>query len=71
MLQCTSDTLVSGATSTSHLWADDLHLSPNGHAYIGALAANRTRAESVLIGSGQVLSARTGFPRGASGSPHL
>ncbi len=43
VLQCTSDTLVSGATSTSHLWADDLHLSPNGHAYIGALAANRTR----------------------------
>lgn len=43
VLQCTTDTLVTGATSTSHLWADDVHLSPNGHAYVGALAANRTR----------------------------
>lgn len=44
VLQCTTDTLVTGATSTSHLWAHDVYLSPNGHAYIGALAANRTRA---------------------------
>lgn len=43
VLQCTSDTLITGATSTSHLWADDVHLSPNGHTYIGSLAANRTR----------------------------
>ncbi len=43
VLQCTTDTLVTGATSTSHLWADDRHLSPNGHAYIGSLASNRTR----------------------------
>ncbi len=43
VLQCTTDTLVTGATSTTHLWADDVHLSPNGHAYIGSLAANRTR----------------------------
>lgn len=44
VLECTSDTLVTGATSTSHLWADDIHLSPNGHAYIGSLAASRSRA---------------------------
>lgn len=44
VLDCTADTLVTGATSTSHLWADDTHLSPNGHAYIGSLAASRTRA---------------------------
>lgn len=43
-LECTTDTLLSGATSTSHLWADDLRLSPNGHAYIGSLAASRARA---------------------------
>ncbi|TXH51389.1 MAG: esterase [Burkholderiaceae bacterium] len=43
VLQCTSDTLVTGATSTTHLWADAIHLSPNGHNYVGALAANRTR----------------------------
>ncbi len=43
VLQCTSDTLVTGATSTSYLWADDRHPSPNGHAYIGAAAANQTR----------------------------
>lgn len=44
VLDCTSDTLITGATSTSHLWADATHLSPNGHAYIGSLAASRTRA---------------------------
>ena len=43
VLQCTTDTLVTGATSTTHLWADAIHLSPNGHAYLGALASNRTR----------------------------
>ena len=44
VLDCTGDTLVTGATATNHLWADDTHLSPNGHAYIGSLAASRTRA---------------------------
>lgn len=44
VLDCTADTLVTGATSTTHLWADDTHLSPNGHAFIGSLAASRTRA---------------------------
>lgn len=44
VLDCTSDTLVTGATSTNHLWADDTHLSPNGHNYVGSLAASRSRA---------------------------
>lgn len=44
VLDCTTDTLITGATATSHLWADATHLSPNGHAYIGSLAASRTRA---------------------------
>lgn len=44
VLDCTSDTLITGATNTSHLWADATHISPNGHAYIGSLAASRTRA---------------------------
>jgi len=41
---CTTETLVSGGTATSYLWADDTHLSPNGHTYVGSLAASRTRA---------------------------
>lgn len=44
VLDCTSDTLITGATPTSHLWADATHISPNGHGYIGSLAASRTRA---------------------------
>jgi outer membrane lipase/esterase len=38
---CTSQTLVTGATATTHLWADQLHLSPVGHANIGSLAVAR------------------------------
>jgi outer membrane lipase/esterase len=41
---CTTDTLVTDGTATSYLWADDTHLSPNGHTYVGSLAASRTRA---------------------------
>lgn len=44
VLDCTIDTLVTGATATSHLWSDATHLSPNGHAFIGSLAASRARA---------------------------
>jgi hypothetical protein len=44
VIDCTTDTLITGATSTSHLWADAIHISPNGHSYIGSLAASRTRA---------------------------
>lgn len=43
VLLCTTDTLVTDGTSVSHLWADDLHLSPNGHAYVGSLARTRAR----------------------------
>ncbi|MFT3666830.1 esterase [Piscinibacter sp.] len=43
LIDCSTDTLVTGATSTSHLWADDRHFGPQGHAYIGTLAANRVR----------------------------
>lgn len=38
---CTSQTLVPSATATTHLWADELHLSPVGHANIGSLAVAR------------------------------
>ncbi len=43
VLLCTIDTLVTDGSSISHLWADDLHLSPNGHAYVGSLARTRAR----------------------------
>lgn len=38
VLQCTTETLVSGATASNYLWADSLHLSPNGHTYLGSAA---------------------------------
>jgi hypothetical protein len=38
---CTTDTLVSGATATNHLWADDTHISVGGHVYLGSLAVTR------------------------------
>jgi outer membrane lipase/esterase len=41
---CTTDTLVTGGDSFKYLWADDRHLSPNGHVYLGNLAATRSRA---------------------------
>lgn len=41
---CTSDTLVANGSALLYLWADDLHLSPNGHAYVGSLANSRARA---------------------------
>ncbi len=39
VLDCLTTTLVDGATSTSHLWADDRHLGPAAHARI-ATAVN-------------------------------
>jgi phospholipase/lecithinase/hemolysin len=39
--QCTTTTLVSGASSTSHLWADDTHIGPQAHSRIGSLAQTR------------------------------
>ena len=41
---CTTDTLVTGGDALKYLWADDTHLSPNGHIYLGSLASNRSRA---------------------------
>lgn len=38
---CTTNTLVTGATSTSYLWADDRHLSAGGHTTLGSLAISR------------------------------
>lgn len=40
---CTTDTLVTDGSAFLWLWADDTHLSPNGHAYIGTLASSRVR----------------------------
>lgn len=41
LLNCTNLTLVPGASTYSHLWADDFVLAPGGQARIGALAFNR------------------------------
>ncbi len=41
---CTTDTLISGGDGLRYLWADDKHLSNNGHIYLGNLAATRSRA---------------------------
>lgn len=43
LLNCTNGTLVSGATISSHLWADDWHLAPVGHVSLGSLAVARIR----------------------------
>jgi lysophospholipase L1-like esterase len=40
---CTTATLVSGATATSHLWADDRHFGPTAHANIASFAITRAR----------------------------
>jgi phospholipase/lecithinase/hemolysin len=40
---CTTATLVSGATATSNLWADDRHLGPQAHANIASFAITRAR----------------------------
>lgn len=39
--QCNTTTLVSGASATSHLWADATHIGPQAHSQIGALAQTR------------------------------
>lgn len=43
LLNCTNGTLVSGATISSHLWADGWHLAPVGHISLGSLAVTRVR----------------------------
>jgi outer membrane lipase/esterase len=40
---CTTQTLVTGATNTSHLWADELHLGPVAHSQLSTLAQTRAR----------------------------
>jgi lysophospholipase L1-like esterase len=41
VLDCTSQTLVTGAAAGTWLWADATHLSPGGHRLIGQLAQTR------------------------------
>ena len=41
ILDCTDRTLITGASSTAYLWADDRHLSAGGQASLGNLAATR------------------------------
>jgi outer membrane lipase/esterase len=38
---CSSATLISGATTTSHLWADSQHMTPPGHLQLSQLAFSR------------------------------
>ncbi|MFO1219081.1 MAG: SGNH/GDSL hydrolase family protein [Burkholderiaceae bacterium] len=40
---CTTATLVSGATSGTHLWADDRHMGPVAHAQLANQAVTRVR----------------------------
>jgi outer membrane lipase/esterase len=43
VLQCTTSTLVTGATASSYLWADPLFLTPEGQRVLGSLAAARAQ----------------------------
>ncbi len=40
---CTTATLVSGATASQYLWADATRLAPGGHAQLASLAVDRAR----------------------------
>jgi lysophospholipase L1-like esterase len=40
---CTANTLVSGASTSTHLWADDRHFGPTTHATLAAFAETRVR----------------------------
>jgi outer membrane lipase/esterase len=40
---CTTATLVSGASAGTHLWADDRHFGPTAHANIASFATTRAR----------------------------
>lgn len=40
-VDCLTTTLVSGASTNTHLWADDRHLGPDAHSRIGAQAQSR------------------------------
>ena len=41
VLACDTTTLVTGASSSSHLWASDRHLGPNAHSRVGDQAVSR------------------------------
>ena len=43
VLECTSKTLKPTASAAAWLWADELQLSPQGHAQLGNLATTRAR----------------------------
>jgi len=43
LLDCTTATLVGGASATQWLWADRLRLGPSGHARLAAVASTRLR----------------------------
>jgi phospholipase/lecithinase/hemolysin len=43
VLNCTTATLVDTATSTSYLWADDIHLSTGGQSQLASLAIDRAQ----------------------------
>ena len=43
ILDCSNLTLITGAGSTSYLWADDRHLSAGGQASLGSLAVTRAQ----------------------------
>ena len=40
---CTTNTIVAGATTTQYLWADDTRLSTAGHAQLASLAIDRAQ----------------------------
>lgn len=41
LLYCASDTLATGASVSTYIWADDRHFAPAGHVQIGSAAYNR------------------------------
>jgi len=40
---CSTATLLTDATATTYLWADDTHLGPGGHSQLASLAIDRAR----------------------------
>jgi hypothetical protein len=40
---CTANTLVTGASTSTHLWADDRHFGPTAHATLASFAETRAR----------------------------
>ncbi|MCH8178714.1 MAG: hypothetical protein IIA02_02875 [Proteobacteria bacterium] len=42
---CTTDTLVSGGSTSTYMWADNTHFAPLGHSLIGTLGFNRARQQ--------------------------